>query len=267
MSAPDPHPGPLAAALGGVRVAAVVALLIVATPVLLLSALVPVRVGGVRLILRAGQAVCRAFLWVCGVRRVTDGAAELRAHCGMVFFNHPSFLDPLVLMAAVPVRFLGAAGVRRIPFVGPMAHAAGTLFVDRGDAESRAAARASMRAALADGAAPVALAPEGGIWHGPGVGPLRRGAFEVAADAQADVLLVALSYTDREHLRWDAGEWLLAPLWRLCARATPFVASLSVVGSVTPGPDTVSASAHDARSRLRSALGLVSAARPVHVSA
>ena len=244
-----------AAALGALRVALVVALLVAATPVFLISLAVPARGGGVRPTLRLGQAVCRAVLAVCGVRRTVHDAARLRAHRGMILFNHPSFLDPLVVMAAAPVRFLGAAGVRRIPFVGAMARAAGTLFVDRGDAASRAHARRALRAALR-GRTPVALAPEGGIQHTPGVGALRHGAFEVAGDAGAEILLVALDYTDRARLRWEPGETLFAPLWRVCARTTPFTARLRVAGpALDPSALPVTGLAALARRRLDAALG------------
>lgn len=256
-----PRPGPLAILLGGLRVAAIVALLALATPVLLLSLLVPVRLGGVRLVLRVGQGICQTFLAICGVRREVDGLDRLRAHRGMVFFNHPSFLDPLVVMAASPVRFLGAAGVRRIPFVGAMARAAGTLFVNRGDAESRAAAREAMREAMARSTTPVALAPEGGIWNEPGVGPLRHGAFEVAADAGAEVLLVALAYSNRSRLRWGHGEWLVGPLWRLCARTTSFTATLRVVGEASPRSPDIEAAAERAQALLARALGVEEAPR------
>ena len=244
-----------AAALGALRVALVVALLVAATPVFFASLALPARRGGVRPTLRLGQAVCRAVLAVCGVRRTVDDAARLRAHRGMILFNHPSFLDPLVVMAAAPVRFLSAAGVRRLPFVGAMAHAAGTLFVDRGDAASRAHARRALRAALR-GRTPVALAPEGGIQHTPGVGALRHGAFEVAGDAGAEILLVALDYTDRARLRWEPGETLFAPLWRVCARTTPFTARLRVAGpALDPSALPVTGLAALARRRLDAALG------------
>ena len=255
MPAPLPRRLPLDAAVGAVRVAAVLALVVGATPAIGLSLLLPRRADGTRAVHAVGRAVCRAFLWTCGVRRVVDGADALAGHRGLVFFNHPSFIDPLVVMAALPVRFVGAAGVQRIPFVGAMARAAGTLFVDRGDAESRSATRDGIARALAAETAPVALAPEGGIWKEAGVGPLRHGAFEVAAAAGAPVLLVGLRNSDRRRLEWRDGEWLLAPLWRLCARVEPVVARLSAAGVLDPSAAPPDALAREARRRLGAAVG------------
>ena len=223
-----PRPGPVATLLGAVRVLAVLVLLVVGTVALVAAALVPVRPRGVRLAVWAAVAVARAFLAFTGTRVAVDDRAALRAHRGFVFFSHLSFLDPVVLMAAAPTRFLAAEGVRRIPFVGWIAQAAGTLFVNRGRDASREAARHALRAAVADGPTPVALAPEGGIGPGPGVLPLRHGAFEVARDADADILLVALRFEPPGYAVWS-GEWLVVPLWRLCARTGPFTVRVAVL--------------------------------------
>ena len=168
------------------------------------------------------------MLRLSGTRVETVGTEALRAHRGFVFFNHLSFLDPVVLMAVTPLRFLATQGVRRIPFVGWVASAVGTLFVNRGRDDSREQARADLRAAVARSPLPVALAPEGGITPGPGVGPLRHGAFEVATDADADVLLVALQFEPPGYAVWE-DEWLLAPLWRWCARTVPFTIRLTAL--------------------------------------
>lgn len=217
-----PRPGPLALALGVVRIVGVFALLAAGTAVLLVAAVLPARPGGVRLALWVAVGIARALLWITGTTLVAEAPEALRRHRGFVFFNHLSYLDPVALMAVAPVRFLATAGVRQIPFVGPIAAAVGTLFVDRGDDESRERARDKLRAAVASGSPPVALAPEGGITPGPGVGPLRHGAFEVATDADADVLLVALAFSPPGYAAWRDGEWLVRPLWRLCARTGPF---------------------------------------------
>ena len=223
-----PRPGPVAALVGAVRVLAVLVLLAAGTLLMVAAALVPVRPRGVRLAMWAAVGVCRAFLAVTGTRVAVENRAALRAHRGFVFFNHLSFLDPVVLMAAAPTRFLAAEGVRRIPFVGWIAQAAGTLFVNRGRDESREAARHALRAAVADGVTPVALAPEGGIGPGPGVLPLRHGAFEVATDADADILLVALSFEPPGYAVWNR-ELLVLPLWRLCARTGAFTVHVAAL--------------------------------------
>ncbi len=261
-----PRPGPLALLLGVLRMLAVFGLLVFGTAVLLAAALVPVRPRGVRLAQWVAVGIARAFLRITGTRLVTRAPEALRTHRGFVFFNHLSYLDPVVLLAVAPVRFLATQGVRRIPFIGWIATAVGTLYVHRGRDESREQARVALRAAVAEGSTPVALAPEGGIGPGPGVLPLRHGAFEVATDADADVLLVALQFDPPGYAVWQ-GEWLVGPLWRLCARTGPFTVRLSTLapvletrpgGSHGSGAGQVAdpaALAAEATARLEAALG------------
>ena len=264
-----PRPGPAARLLGAARVLAVVALLLAGTVGLLAAALVPVRVRGVRVAVWAAVGVARALLWTTGTRLCVAGAEALRAHRGFVFFNHLSFLDPVALMAVRPVRFLATRGVRRIPLVGPIARAVGTLFVNRGQDASREQARRDLRAAVSRSPLPVALAPEGGIGPGPGVGPLRHGAFEVASDADADVLLVALAFEPPGYAVWE-DETLAGPLWRWCARTAPFTISVRALpphletrpGGAAACPEGLAA---EATRRLNAALGAssgVAAPRP-----
>ncbi len=252
-----PRPGPLGVALGVVRVLGVAVLMAAGTAVLLAAALVPVRVRGVRPAVHVAVGIARFLVAITGIRLHVDGADALRAHRGFVFFNHLAWLDPVALMAVTPVRFLATQGVRRIPFVGWIATAIGTLYVDRGRDESRGAARDALRASVAGSPLPVALAPEGGIGPGPGVLPLRHGAFEVAQDADADILLVALAFEPPGVAVWEH-ETLVGPLWRLCARTGPCDVRVSVLGPALetrpPGGATGAALAADAEARFNAAL-------------
>lgn len=245
-----PRPGVVAHVVGAVRVAAVLVLVVVSTVVVIGAALLPVRVRGVRLAAWAATAVCRLVLSVAGVTFRVEERDVLRAHRGFVFFNHLSFLDPVVLVAATPLRFLATQGVRSIPLVGWMATALGTIYVHRGQTESREAARDRLRDAVAQSPTPVALAPEGKIGPGPGVLPFRRGAFEVAADAGAPVLLVALRFEPHAHALWVDDEWLLRALWRLCARRGPFTATVTPLPPALVVGERPDAAAAEAERRL-----------------
>ncbi len=230
-----PRPGPVAAVVGVARLAAAAVVLVAGTVAVLAAGAWPDRAGRPRLTDRLAQRLARALLAVAGVERRSSGAAELAGVQGFVFFNHVSYLDPLVLVAATPMRFLATAGVRRLPLVGWIATALGTLYVHRGRDESRAEARDALARAVRQSPVPVALAPEGRIGPGPGVLPLRHGAFEVAADAGAPVRLVALRFEPPAYAVWHDGEWLPRAFWRLCARTGPLVASLSALGELEAG--------------------------------
>ena len=224
-----PRPTWAAALLGAARVAAVSVTVVGGTALLLGASLLPVRLGDVTPAERVAVGLCRAFLRITGVTLRVEHPERLRAHRGFVFFNHVSWLDPLVLVAVRPLRFLSTLGVRFLPFVGWMATALGTIYVNRGRGASREAARRALREAVRRSPTPVAIAPEGKIGPGPGVLPFRHGAFEVAADAEADVVLVALRFEPRAYSLWLDREWLVVPLWRLCARTTPFVATVTAL--------------------------------------
>ena len=250
-----PRPTPAEALLGSLRFTAVLVLLVGGTVALLGASLVPARLGGVRPAEHVALGLCRAFLHVTGVTLRVEHPARLRDHHGFVFFNHLSWLDPLVLFAVRPLRFLSTLGVRSLPFVGWMATALGTVYVHRGRDASREQAREALREAVAASETPVAVAPEGQIGPGPGVLPFRHGAFEVAADAEADVLLVALRYEPYAHAVWQDREWLTTALWRVVARTGPFVATVTpLVPTLDPEADAPAALAAEAERRLDAAL-------------
>jgi 1-acyl-sn-glycerol-3-phosphate acyltransferase len=226
------------AAIGCLRVVLILLVILLGFPVLLAAALVPGRPGGARAPVWVAVGLSRLFLWTTGIRVRADRLDALREAEGFVFFNHVSYIDILVLLSVRPLRFLATTGVRRLPVIGWMAQAAGTVFVHRGRDESRKAARDDMIRASQRSPTPIALAPEGGIGPGPGVLPFRHGAFEVASGARAPVLLVALDYEPRGRAAWLSGEGLLSAYWRLAARTTPVTAHLLALppAAVPGGP-------------------------------
>lgn len=234
------------ALLGGIRVLLVGLLILAGLTILLIAALIPGRPGGARWSMWVSVWISRGFVLISGIRLRQRHPGALQDHAGFVFFNHVSYLDIVVLLACRPVRYLAASGVRRIPAIGWMARAVGTVFVNRGADASREQARADLRAAFERSRTPIALAPEGGVHHGPYVSPFRHGAFEVAAGAGADVLLVAIDFEPRGQAAWLPGESLIRAYWRLAARTQPLVARVVVIppaGPVaSPPPEAAAAS-------------------------
>ena len=231
-------PGVLAVVLGAVRVVAVLLLAAVGAVAAGLAALWPRRVAGARPAAWVTVGLARAFLALFRVRLSAPPAAAVRGHRGLIFMNHLTYLDPIVVFARGPVRFLAASGVRRIPFIGLIARAIGTVFVDRGDRTSRAASREQIRARLmARPTPPVALAPEGQI--GPGGGtvlPFRYGAFEIAVEAELPILGLVLAYDPFDAVVWQQGEPILVALWRLAARTAPVRATATPLPLLFPRP-------------------------------
>jgi 1-acyl-sn-glycerol-3-phosphate acyltransferase len=221
--------------VGLVRLLAVVAVLIVGTPLVLAARLLPRRVRGARLAGWVATGMARAAAAVFGVRIRCAQPERLRRHRGFVFPNHLSYADIVVLLALFPLRFLSNHVVERTPFVGAVARAIGTVFVDRGDRTSRAEARSELAEALSERPhPPLVLFPEGRIGEGQVLHPLRRGAFEVAAAGSVPYLLCAIRYSAPDTVRWRRGEPFAAALWRLARHRGPLIADLEFLGSVHP---------------------------------
>lgn len=107
--------------------------------------------------------------------------------------NHVSWLEVLALGSVAPLGFVAKSEVSRWPIIGPLASAAGTLFIRRGSA--RAAARAVTQAVtrLAGGGS-VCVFPEGTSTSGDQVLPFKASLFEAAAALGCEVQPVAVSY-------------------------------------------------------------------------
>lgn len=258
-----PRPGPLEQTLGIGRVVVSAGLLLVAGLGVLIGAAVPGRWRGARAPLWTLTGVCRAFLWVNGIRLTVTAREALREPTGFVFFNHVSYLDIPLLLAVRPFRFLAAAGVRRLPLIGWVARAVRTVFVHRGDGESREAARVSLMEAVRRSPTPIALAPEGGVQHGPYVQPFRHGAFEVAQTTGAPVLLIAVDYAPRGYAAWLDGESLLAGYWRLAARTEHVTAHVTALPPSAPVHGTPASVATEAERRINRALDTLWSTTPL----
>jgi lyso-ornithine lipid O-acyltransferase len=84
---------------------------------------------------------------------------------GLIVCNHLSYLDILVLSAALPCVFVSKAEVAALPIVGRFAEQAGTIFVQREKAGDGSRANASIAERLRNGV-PVVLFPEGTTTNG-----------------------------------------------------------------------------------------------------
>ena len=111
----------------------------------------------------------------------------------IIVATHRSALDILVLLSRTPGRFLARHDLADWLVVGPLARAAGTHFVERGNPDSGRAALRALRALVAQGER-VILFPEGGTATGPSVGPLKGGALALARVTGAPLLPVGIAY-------------------------------------------------------------------------
>lgn len=150
----------------------------------------------------------RIIVRLSGCRLRVSGIDNLpRGDAAMLVSNHRSYVDSVVLMAAVPgaYRFVANHGVLTWPIVGTIVRKAGHLTVDRSVRAARLACSRQMTDVLIGGGS-LLVYPEGTTGRLGGLLPFRLGAFRAAVDAGRPIVAVALSGTGTI---WERGRWLL----------------------------------------------------------
>ena len=138
---------------------------------------------------RAVRAIARTALAAAGVPLAVAGIERVPRGNAMLVFNHSSYMDVVVLAAALPGEpaYVAKKDLARQFFAGPFLRRLGTLFVERH----------AMLESLADTEVVVGAArqgrilvffPEGTFTRRAGLSDFYLGAFKVAAEAGLPVL-------------------------------------------------------------------------------
>jgi 1-acyl-sn-glycerol-3-phosphate acyltransferase len=123
---------------------------------------------------------CRAFVRALGVDlRLHQHQSRRLPERFILVANHPSAFEDIGIPALFDVTSLAKIQVKDWPIVGRISQAAGTLYVDRDDPNSRSAAIDTMVQAVQAGAN-IALYPEGGCTGRRLFERFKSGAFEVS---------------------------------------------------------------------------------------
>jgi 1-acyl-sn-glycerol-3-phosphate acyltransferase len=189
----------------------------------------------------------QAFFRLAGmpVRRVDAG--NLPPGPCVVVANHASYLDGVVLKAALPARFsfVIKKEVSRVPLAGFVLRRIGSEFVDRFNRHAGGLdARRLIKAA--DAGQALAFFPEGTFLEQPGLGKFHTGAFAIAARAGLPIVPIAIRGT-RQVL--PSGRFLPRP-GRIYVQVLPALAPVSGVEPTT----AITQSRDQARSRILAAL-------------
>ena len=181
---------------GSLLFSAWVGFLLVVTlpPIWLVLALTPAGAATHRRVRRCA----RALLGLTGCRLQVHGLEHLtKESCAVLVANHSSYLDSVVLVAAIPrdCRFVANHLAATRPLIGLIIRKAGHLVVDRGSRRSRAACARAMVDLLRDGTS-LLLFPEG-TRAGNAMLPFHAGAFRAAVKTGRPVLPIAISGTRR----------------------------------------------------------------------
>ncbi|MBI3802927.1 MAG: AMP-binding protein [Nitrospirae bacterium] len=135
----------------------------------------------------------RLFLALAGCRLTVDGSEHLAAGPQLFVANHASYLDAVVMMAALPPRFLFMAKqeLTRMPIVRTFIKKVGHLTVDRLDPAEGTGSLRRMEAALRGGHS-LLVFPEATFSKVRGIRPFRLGAFKLAVQNGIPICPVAI---------------------------------------------------------------------------
>lgn len=167
----------------------------------------------------AARMGARLLLRLTGVAPAVEGLHHLpRDRPCVIVSNHASYLDGLVLMAALPVRmrFIAKAELASQRLAGPFLRRIGTAFVERFAARSSAEDARRASSLLGQGSH-LLYFPEGTFTDQPGLRPFHSGAFVAAAERGAPVVPVVIQGT-RQAL---PGESRMPRRHPLCVVVTP----------------------------------------------
>lgn len=154
---------------------------------------------------RIGRGFARLLLRACGVRLRVAGAAIGGVQPAVLVANHASYLDGLMLMAALPDchRFVAKRELADAFLARVFLQRIGAIFVERFAVQRSVDDTRRLVAAVAAGER-LAVFPEGTFTAAPALLPFHLGAFVVAARTGARVIPVAIRGT---RALLPAGRW------------------------------------------------------------
>lgn len=142
---------------------------------------------------RVARRAAKLFFAAIGSPVRVEGAAELPHYPCVVVANHASYLDGIILTAALPPGFtyLIKAEMTRVPLAGFLLKRLGSAFVDRSNHRDRHRMARAMVELAANGTA-LGFFPEGTFDASPGLKPFQLGAFSAAARAKLPVVPIVI---------------------------------------------------------------------------
>jgi 1-acyl-sn-glycerol-3-phosphate acyltransferase len=142
---------------------------------------------------RIARRGARLFLRLAGIGFTVAGEHRLPAGVCVVVANHASYLDGVVLQAALPPRFtfIIKREMVRVPLAGLLLRRLGSEFVERFDRHKGAADTRRVLRAAAGGQA-LAFFPEGTFTERIGLARFHAGAFVAAARAGSPIVPVVI---------------------------------------------------------------------------
>jgi 1-acyl-sn-glycerol-3-phosphate acyltransferase len=164
------------------------------------------------------QQTARGILASLGIEYRLEGQPPTR---GLVVCNHLSYIDILVLSAAMPCFFVAKIEIGGWPFFGKAARSGGTIFVDRSSlASAQSVAEQMTERLMLPIPIPVLLFPEGTSTDGSEVIRFHSRLIDPATSLRVPITTVAIRYaiedgTEERELCWYGDETFVNHLWKV----------------------------------------------------
>lgn len=219
---------------GTIRILFCLIIFVVGGTSIVIASFLPIQVGNYPLAYRTLILVVDLLVMATNIKVEVSDPDRLNTFRGFLFPNHVSYIDILILIEAVPSRFLAKNKVRYWPFVGQVARAIGCVFVKRNSKKSRQKARLMMKNTPLF--PPIIVFPEGTRGPGNVLLPFRYGAFEIVTESSIPFLPLVIVYDQLDIVR-NREESIWLAYWRLLSRKGKLVATVHVLDEQRPSPD------------------------------
>lgn len=162
------------------------------------------------------QQASRIILKSVGIGSQIEGPPPA---CGLVVSNHLSYLDIIIISAAMPCFFVAKVEIVGWPIFGKAARVGGTIFLDRSSLASAVSVAEQITERLRL-PVPVLLFPEGTSTDGAEVLRFHSRLIDPATTAGAPITAAALRYVieggvEERELCWYGDESFTAHLWKV----------------------------------------------------
>jgi 1-acyl-sn-glycerol-3-phosphate acyltransferase len=176
------------------------------------------RVQGSLTLVERAQWLHRSCCRVLGAFGISVTANGVAPSHGLVVSNHLSYLDIMILSAAMPCFFVAKAEISRWPYFGKAARTGATIFIDRKSRASTVEVARLMSERL-QFPVPLLLFPEGTSTDGSSVLRFHSSLFEPAVAAAAPITAAAVRYvlhdgSSERDLCWFDDALFLPHLWK-----------------------------------------------------
>lgn len=167
----------------------------------------------------------RLLLHVCGLTVSTYG--DLPSQPTFILANHVSWLDIPVVHSLILAGFVGKHEIKYWPILGWLAMLGDTIFLKRGNQNSRQLVIQTLIKHLKKGRS-VAVFPEGRVTDGTHLGRFHRQLVHAAVLTNTPITPVAIKFLTQSRTRnadvcFKNNEWFILHVWRILSLPSSFV--------------------------------------------